>query len=90
LKCGAIESATNLKKDQHSCSLAFRSFQVLVTTSWVSLSKFFLTDQYIKALQKIGVELTEREIVTVPVEKTIEVPVSTPEGESANASASDK
>ena len=90
LKCGVIEAATNLKKSNHSCALDFKSFQVLVTTSWVNLSEFFLTDRYVKSLRDIGVELEERDIVTVPVEAKIEVPATIKNKETADASISDK
>ena len=90
LKCGAIDTTDNLKKDTHSCALDFKSFPVLVTTSWKLMGDFFLTNKYIKALQQIGVELGEREIITVPVEVEAEEPTVVKVAEKANASTTDK
>ena len=90
LKCGAIESSTNLNANNHSCALDFRSFQVVVPTNWNNLEAFFLTEKYVKALQSIGVELDQREIVTVPVETQTEVQVTVPEQEKADASVTHK
>ncbi len=56
LKCGAIDTIHDLNEDTHKCALDFNRFPVLVTTSWIEMSNFFLTDKYVKALQKIGVE----------------------------------
>ena len=90
LKCGAVDSTQNLKKEDHDCSLSFKSFPVLVTTSWKLLGDFFLTSKYINALQQIGVEMGVREVVTVPVETKAEVPTSIAEEEFADVSVSDQ
>ena len=66
LKCGTIDSIQDLTEDTHKCALDFNRFPVLVTTSWLEMADFFLTDKYINALQKIGVE-TEREVEAVTV-----------------------
>ena len=90
LKCGAIDSIQDLKKDNHACALSFKSFPVLVTTSWKLLSDFFLTGRYVEALQHLGVELGVREVVTVPVETTPEVLTTIEKQETARVSVSDK
>ena len=90
LKCGAIDSTQNLKKEDHDCSLSFKSFPVLVTTSWKLLGDFFLTNKYITALQQIGVEMGVREVVTVPVETKAEIPTTVAEEEYAEVSVSDQ
>ena len=56
LKCGTIDTIQDLTEDTHKCALDFNRFPVLVTTSWLEMADFFLTDKYVKALQKIGVE----------------------------------
>ncbi len=56
LKCGTIDKIQDLTEDTHKCALDFNRFPVLVTTSWLEMADFFLTDKYVKALQKIGVE----------------------------------
>lgn len=66
LKCGAIDTIHDLNEDTHKCALDFNKFPVLVTTSWIEMADFFLTDKYVKALQEIGVELDfEREVEAV-------------------------
>lgn len=90
LKCGAIESSNNLNASNHSCALDFRSFQVVVSTNWNNLEAFFLTEKYVKALQSIGVELDQREIVTVPVENKEEIKISASQKEKADTSVSQK
>jgi hypothetical protein len=67
LKCGAIDTIHDLNEDTHKCALDFNRFPVLVTTSWIEMADFFLTDKYLKALQKIGVE-PEVELDVEPVE----------------------
>ena len=78
LKCGVIDTIQDLTDKgsaAHKCALDFSSFPVLVTTSWKKMAEFFLSDRYVKALQKIGVEPeVERVVVTAPVEQEIEVP----------------
>ncbi|MCG3259168.1 MAG: hypothetical protein H7644_05445 [Candidatus Heimdallarchaeota archaeon] len=66
LKCGAIDTIQDLTEDTHNCALDFNSFPVLVTTSWIKMADFFLTDKRVKALHKIGVE-TDREVEAVTV-----------------------
>ena len=56
LKCGTIDAIQDLTEDTHKCALDFSRFPALVTTSWLEMADFFLSDKYIKALQKIGVE----------------------------------
>ena len=74
LKCGAIDTIHDLNEDTHKCALDFNRFPVLVTTSWIEMADFFLTDKYILALQKIGVEPEiEREVEVVRTESTPEV-----------------
>ena len=68
----------------------FRSFQVVVSTNWNNLEAFFLTEKYVKALQSIGVELDQREIVTVPVENKEEIKISASQKEKADTSVSQK
>jgi hypothetical protein len=90
LKCGAIESTTKLKKENHSCAYSFKSFQVLVTTSWKKLEDFFLSDKYIEALKEIGVEIGVREVPTAIVETKDETPAAIPEMETADVSVAEK
>jgi len=90
LKCGHIDSATKLKKENHSCAYSLKSFQVLVTTSWKKLEDFFLTDRYIDVLKSIGIEPGVREVHTVPVETKPELPTAVSEPERADASVSPK
>lgn len=90
LKCGEIDAATKLKKENHSCALDFKSFQVLVTTSWKELEDFFLTQRYAKALESIGVDSDIREIVTVPSETTEEIPTSVKEIQVTDALVTEK
>ncbi len=85
LKCGDIEASANLNTSNHKCALDFKSFQVVVATNWLKLEGFFLTEKYNLALQKIGVELGEREVVTIPVETKAEVPSTIPEKASVKA-----
>ena len=66
LKCGAIDTIQDLTENTHNCALDFNSFPVLVTTSWIKMADFFLTDKRVKALHKIGVE-TDREVEAVTV-----------------------
>ena len=56
MKCGAIDTIHDLNEDTHKCALDFNRFPVLVTTSWIAMADFFLTDKYVEALQQIGVE----------------------------------
>jgi len=56
LKCGTIADKNELKEDTHKCALGFGKLPVIVSTSWIVLKDFFLTDRYVKSLQKLGVE----------------------------------
>ncbi len=90
LKCGKINSIQDLKKETHSCALSFKSFPVLVTTSWKLLADFFLTSKYVEALQQLGVELGVREKATITVKAELKVPISITEQELADASVSSR
>ena len=56
LKCGIIADKNKLKEDNHKCALGFSKLPVIITTSWIVLKNFFLSERYIRALQKLGVE----------------------------------
>lgn len=64
LKCGSIESIQDMKKETHSCSVLFKSFPVLVTTSWKLLSDFFSTNVHLEVLKQEGVTLEDRNLIT--------------------------
>ena len=40
----------------HQCTIGVNHFPVLITTSWYKLKEFFMSDKYIKALEKAGVK----------------------------------
>ena len=76
LKCGEINSTKILSKDNHSCtsSLDKLSFPYLVTTSWLKLRSFFLSEIYDDILQRLGVEIApaRKTPVRTPVETEVE------------------
>ncbi|MCE7748597.1 MAG: hypothetical protein GPJ51_09360 [Candidatus Heimdallarchaeota archaeon] len=56
LKCGAIDKKESLTNSNHHCASGIDKLPVIILTNWVILKNFFLTDEYTKALQKLGVE----------------------------------
>ena len=56
LKCGAIDKKDILTESNHLCASGIDKLPVIILTNWVILKNFFLTDEYTKALQKLGVE----------------------------------
>ena len=56
LKCGAIDKKERLTNSNHHCASGIYKLPVIILTNWVILKNFFLTDEYTKALQKLGVE----------------------------------
>lgn len=56
LKCGTIADKDELKENTHKCASVFSKLPVIITTSWIVLKDFFLSDRYIQSLQKLGVE----------------------------------
>lgn len=52
-------SSSGRKKAQnrvHECTMGVNHFPVLITTSWYKLKDFFMTDKYVKSLEKAGVK----------------------------------
>ena len=76
MKCGEINSTKILSKDKHSCTsgLDKLSFPYLVTTSWLKLRGFFLSEIYDDILQRLGVEIAPSRKVPIrtPVETEVE------------------
>jgi len=56
LKCGTIDKKESLTDSKHHCASGIDKLPVIILTNWVILKNFFLSDEYISALQKIGVE----------------------------------
>ena len=56
LKCGTIDAKESLDEKSHSCASGIGKLPVIISTSWVVLKDFFLSDKYIKVLEKIGVK----------------------------------
>ena len=56
LKCGTIDKKESLTNSNHHCASGIDKLPVIILTNWVILKSFFLTDEYTKALQKLGVE----------------------------------
>ncbi len=73
LKCADINSTEKLSKKTHSCTSGFDklAFPYLITTSWLKLRYFFLTEVYTEFLQRLGVEpIPSRKIpVRTPIEE---------------------
>jgi hypothetical protein len=76
LKCGAIDKKESLTESNHHCASGIERLPVIILTNWVILKNFFLTDEYINALQRLGVE----PVSTVPL-----VTTATPKEESPEA-----
>ena len=91
MKCGVIDKKEKLDEKAHRCSAGIGKLPVILPTSWTVLKEFFLTDSYVKALQRLGVEPepvpkvpvrvpVEQEVdvsAQVPAEEEVEVPVKT-------------
>ncbi|MCE7738809.1 MAG: hypothetical protein GPJ50_05465 [Candidatus Heimdallarchaeota archaeon] len=56
LKCGTIDKKESLTTSNHHCASGIDKLPVIILTNWVILKNFFLTDEYTKALQRLGVE----------------------------------
>ncbi|TET75330.1 MAG: hypothetical protein E3J43_08525 [Candidatus Heimdallarchaeota archaeon] len=56
LRCGTIDKKESLTTSNHHCAFGIDKISVIILTNWVILKNFFLTDEYTKALQKLGVE----------------------------------
>ncbi len=70
LKCGAIDKKESLTESKHHCALGIDKLPVIILTNWVILKNFFLSEEYVKALQKLGVEpLTAQPIITATTSK---------------------
>jgi len=48
----------------HKCTIGVQHFPVLITTSWYKLKEFFMTNNYVNALERAGV-------TDIPVQKPI-------------------
>jgi hypothetical protein len=75
MKCGEINSTTNLSKNTHECTKDFLqlSFPYLVTTSWLRMRDFFLGESYTKLLQRLGFEPVKVEPIVTPAPVKVEV-----------------
>ena len=51
-KCGEIDKKETMA--EHSCSLEFKDFPIIVQTSWYKLKEFFLTTRYTDLLHEFG------------------------------------
>jgi len=54
----------------HKCTMGVNHFPVLITTSWFKLKDFFMTDKYVKSLEKAGIK-------DIPYQKPITEHVTT-------------
>jgi hypothetical protein len=55
--CGKIDTPETFQNEHHLCpSVVFHKVQVLVSTSWIQLKKFFLNGEYKTVLKEIGIE----------------------------------
>ena len=81
LKCGTIDKKESLEEISHSCAEGIGKLPVIIPTSWVVLKDFFLTTEYTKTLQKLGVEpiSVHPTPVSISGEDRAEVPAATPE-----------
>ena len=56
LICGKIDVPEEFYNTKHSCpEVVFHKVQVLVSTSWIQLKKFFLSGEYISVLKEVGI-----------------------------------
>ena len=75
LKCGEIDSTDKLSKKSHKCTRVFDAlaFPYLVTTSWLSMRKFFLGERYSEILQNLGFEPIAIEKIPVIAQSQAEI-----------------
>ncbi len=80
LKCGTIDKKEKLDEKTHRCAAGTGKLPVIIPTSWTVLKEFFLTESYVKALQRLGVEPepAPKAPVRVPVEQEVEVSTPVP------------
>ncbi len=80
LKCGIIADKEELKEETHKCASGFGKLPVIIPTSWIVLKDFFLTNRYVQALQKLGVEPipARKAPIRVPIEEEAEIVAEEP------------
>ena len=75
LKCGTIDKKDLLTENNHRCATGIDKLPVLILTNWVILKNFFLSEEYNKALQRLGVEPVSppigTDVTTIEKEETI-------------------
>ena len=70
LKCGSIDKKESLTDSNHHCASGIDRLPVIILTNWVILKNFFLTDEYVNALQRLGVEpISTKPIITTASSK---------------------
>lgn len=74
LLCGEIDKKENLADDEHDCATGIDRLPVIVTTNWAILKKFFLSDEYTKTLQKLGIKEKQIEKIVLTTPKEIKIP----------------
>ena len=89
MKCGVIDKKDKLDEKTHHCAAGIGKLPVILPTSWTVLKEFFLTDSYVKALQKLGVEPepVPKVPVRVPVEQEVDVSAQVPAEEEVEVPA---
>ena len=70
LKCGSIDKKEILADSNHNCASGIDKLPVIILTNWVILKNFFLTDEYVNALRRLGVEpISTKPIITTTSSK---------------------
>ncbi len=64
LKKMGVSGQKKAQERVHECTMGVNHFPVLITTSWYKLKEFFMTDKYVKSLEKAGVK-------DIPIQKPI-------------------
>jgi hypothetical protein len=75
MKCGSIDTKEKLDEKTHHCAASKGKIKIILPTSWPVLKAFFLSNAYLKALRKLGVEPepAPKVPVRVPVKQEVEV-----------------
>ena len=58
LLCGTIGTLEDFNFIAHECPLLiFQNLPMLISTSWVKLKDFFLTNEYLNVLREVGIKV---------------------------------